>query len=567
MKKLTTLILSLSLVGTTLATASCGGSSEIVDYTEIEIVNFDGGLGHDWVDPLIAKFEDMYKDYSFEPGKTGVKVNATNTMSIGKNEIETSGYNIYFASFTEGFQTAIQQGLFLNIDDAVKEVNTDGKTIESKLDPVGRNQWKGNDGNYYVLPFYEFYPGASYDVDLFEEENFYLAAPEETDVMPYRCEYGTANFVASTEGKKSCGNDGKYGTYDDGLPTTLQDFLILCSKMYSVGVTPFLVAGSPIRYTNYFTQGLWASLAGVEAMKVNYSFDGEINHVTGYNRGVSALPGMDTIAEPIYEKLTINDSNYDKDLHDTLERYYALAFMEIATENKWIATKSPSATHIDTMEVFVENSMSENTTYGMIMEGSYWYTQARTEGKIDAYLNRNKDKTERNVAWMSLPTAIKQEDAVTSEADARTVALMETGLAGCFINNNIADDEGLVDACKKFVQLFYSDEGLSAYTRYTGGGVAAMKYELLQADYNALCTFQKTLWNLRKDGGVVFALSDNPNFLANLGSYMLGDFNKVFWPSFGAGKSYDNYFSVLRAANDDYSNTIAIFEKTSLKNR
>ncbi len=567
MKKLTTLLLSLSLVGTTAITASCGGSGEVVDYVEIEIINFDGGLGHDWVEPMIARFEETYKDYEFEPGRTGVKVNATNTMSIGKNEIETSGYNIYFTTFTEGFQTAIQQGLFMNINDVVTEVNTDGKTIESKLDSVGRQQWKGNDGNYYVLPFYEFYPGASYDVDLFESENFYLAAPEETEVMTYRCEYGTANFVTSKDGTKSCGNDGEYGTYDDGLPTTLQDLLILCSKMSNAGVTPFLVAGSPIRYTNYFTEGLWAALAGVEKMKVNYSFRGEINHVTGYDRTVGAFEGVNTIPAPIYETLTIDDTNYNTDMHDTLERYYALAFMEIATENRWIATKSPSATHIDTMEVFVENSVSENTTYGMIMEGSYWYTQARTEGKIDAYLDRNKGKTERNVAWMSLPTAIKQADAVTSKANARTVALMETGTSGCFINNNIKGDAALTDACKKFVQFFYTDNELSAYTMATGGGVASMHYEMRQEDYNKLCTFQKTLWNLRQQGGVVYALSDHTAFLQNLGSYMLNDFNKVFWPSFGSGKTYDNYFTVLRAGNDTYSNTVAIFEQTSLKKR
>ena len=44
------------------------------DKTQLHVHNFDGGVGTEWLEKDIARFEEKYKNTSFEEGKTGVQI-------------------------------------------------------------------------------------------------------------------------------------------------------------------------------------------------------------------------------------------------------------------------------------------------------------------------------------------------------------------------------------------------------------------------------------------------------------------------------------------------------------
>ena len=41
--------------------------------TQISVATWDGGLGSAWLENAAARFEELYKDKSFEEGKTGIR--------------------------------------------------------------------------------------------------------------------------------------------------------------------------------------------------------------------------------------------------------------------------------------------------------------------------------------------------------------------------------------------------------------------------------------------------------------------------------------------------------------
>ena len=73
LKRFVTLFLSISLL---VVTAGCGARSTVeIDSskTTLTVGNWNGGVGTEWLESAIKKFEEKYKDVSFEEGKKGVQ--------------------------------------------------------------------------------------------------------------------------------------------------------------------------------------------------------------------------------------------------------------------------------------------------------------------------------------------------------------------------------------------------------------------------------------------------------------------------------------------------------------
>ena len=98
------------------------------------------------------------------------------------------------------------------------------------ISPEEQQSFLQKNGKYYALPHYSVYQGLMYNIDLFEKKGLYFA--KETD-------NGNDGFVVKGE-EKSCGPDGVYGTSDDGLPSSYEEFFKLCDYMVQRGVTPFV---------------------------------------------------------------------------------------------------------------------------------------------------------------------------------------------------------------------------------------------------------------------------------------------------------------------------------------
>ncbi len=552
--KLLRRILNLALCAVLSATCllgavACGGEDNS-GKTVISVNHYSGGVGDAWVEGAVERFEKLYENEVFEDGKTGVKVEWDNyETGTSIDDIQTSGDNVYIVAAGGQLQKFIQSGYVLDISDVVTKTDIHHEKLEDKL--ITKRDIQDSEGRYYALPHYEIYDGISYDIDVFTDYNLFLAKPGTGK------QYKTTGvyFVEDADGEKSCGADGVYGTSDDGLPTTLEEFIVLCQKMDDDGVIPFYYAGAQINYTSYLSLGLWTALAGKDGMSVNFTLDGEIDKVTGPSE--TKFFGADGIFHPeVVEDYQITADTY-KEVYDSKERYYSVAFTELAKKNEWIKRSGENTSHTAAILDFMLNSKDDQ--YGMFIEGSYWYALAQKYDCDDKYFAANPGKTDRNVAWMPLPTAVYKEDAVT-EGHGRAAAQLNFGGSYTFINGNIKNDAGKVKACKALVEFLYSNEELSTFTRITGSA-KALNYTLAESDYNAMSTFQKGVWDIRKQGAIVYQSSDSQLYLNNSETFSLSNTNISVSPYFGATQ-YRGYFAAFESQAD--ANTWNVFQNSSL---
>ena len=75
-KKILTLLLVLIMSLTGTACDRFGGGEEEDDptVTHLKVLNYNGGFGTQWLEEVKERFEEVYKDYSFEEGKKGVVI-------------------------------------------------------------------------------------------------------------------------------------------------------------------------------------------------------------------------------------------------------------------------------------------------------------------------------------------------------------------------------------------------------------------------------------------------------------------------------------------------------------
>ena len=481
-KKVACGLLALTFIGGALAgcgqTTGGGGDST---KTKIMVMNTGGGVGRVWLDEAIKRFSKLKENESYETGKTGVEFEVEHNMDTGVETMKTAGYNVYFLNASSAKALAAD-GRAMNINDIVTEV-VDGSSVESRIDESYRSELKGTDGEYYALPHFAHGLQVSYDAALFESEDLFLAAPDAvtSDVETYESDYGTAKFAITSvnpQAKKSCGNDGEYGTYDDGLPTSLVEFIILCAKMEEQGIQPMHISGKAVNYNYMFVEALQASLGGYEETMAKYQYNGKVKVVDGNPTSQNLFEGIDYIK-------AINTKTVDVDLgtgylaNDAVARYYALATLEILEKEGWFSDYSYEGnnTHTDAMWNFISNGRNGVSKLGMFIEGDYWYNEARDNDKI-ANFEKLCPGVEIKIGMMPLPTSLNESVTPGNGRDLCYIASSGTTIS-C-INANIAGKAGLVRACKEFLQFCYSQEELDYFTAYTGVARNGIKVDTIE---------------------------------------------------------------------------------------
>lgn len=548
--------------------AACGGGTggDSVDAsktTVVECLNFNGGVGQAWLDNAAKRFEAMKANETYEDGKTGVKINVDSEIDLRENTISSSGYNIYFNEHGLSPAELSQRGALLNINDIVTEkietVGGQSVSIEDKLQADFRSALKGVDGNYYALPHYEWYPGIVYDIETFDTFKLYLADDSASASESFTSPYGTAKFVTSLDNsvsKKTCGNDGVYGTDDDGLPTTLQEMLILCAKMTKHGVVPFTVAGFHTDYTAYLQQGILAAFLGYEGMMDYFDFDGTADVVTGYSNE-ALFAGVDYVKAPVVEKNVTITEETGYLTRDIATRYYIAGLMEIIYKQDWLSQDSKnSATHTDTQYNFVFGGAGNKKRIGMLMEGSYWYNEAVNAEIFSDYEAVNAGKTKK-LGWMSLPTSL---NTPVTEGNGKEITLLDTANSFTYINANTARNEGLTRACKEFLQFLYTDAELKAFTATTGVAKAAVAYDVMDASImSELSEFQQSVISLKSESQVVYANASNPTYKTGRSNFTF-TIQAPIWNPIISNVTYISYLDAYRAGYK----TQDVFEATRI---
>lgn len=504
----------LALLGSTMvagALASCAGgsSSSSSTITTVSILVFNGTGGKDWVTNATKRFAEANKDVSFEEGKTGINFKIRSAKGLVWNtEMKSSGEDIFIYESNPDIYQLAAQGYLLNLDDVVKP-------MESKIQSDMLERLKGPDGHYYALPHYEWFPGVTYDKDLFDEKNFYFADPsaDAEDKEHYTSKYGDADFVADSKVTKSVGPNGIRGDYDDGLPSSLQEFNILCDKMYSLGVSPLLLHGAGQYYSWYLPMAMWASLTG-EAMSDIYCdwSSSPVDVVTGWSDEEAFYSGSG-IKKPTVSSMTLTDeSGYQ--MYNMANRYYSLAYFQMALANKWIDSEqltNPQGSSTEAMNWFVNGHNTKR--YGMLWDGSYWCHEAADVGTFKLYSQMNGG-AKRHTSFMPLPTQLTGQ---VEEGKGKKPTLLNVGNTVAFANSRAATN-GKEKAVKEFLSFIYSDSELAAFSELTGlTAPVSYSYDMSKLDNS----YYEDLATLRKDANVIQCSSSSTRLKKNYSSFLV----------------------------------------------
>ena len=468
----------------------------------IKVKNFGGGPGNVWLEEAAERFAQLKQNEKYGD-KTGVYVTYEATYNQNTSSMAGDSTSIFFDERASDPSVLSQSGLLLNLDSIVKDETREGGSLESKIFESAKDGIKGKDGSYYALPHYEFYTGLSYNRTTFEDLNAYFAAEDEENVYVYSSKYGKANFVGDMAAKKSVGPDGKSGTEDDGLPRSLDEFILLCDyiKTESDGeIAPLTVSGLYYKYVEYILIGFWSSLAGAEQMRNYYNCTGEIEVVERDANGdlqftnENLFQGIDYIKKPKTKWVTMAEDGSEGWMgNDMAAKYYATSIYEvILKEGFFSATAKSGKDHWTTqMDLFMDGKMDTNNS-AMLVDGSYWYNESSENGGLSYYETFvGKNRSELDVQWMSLPTS-----ALAADATGKDACFLDCGQAYAMINANVESNPALKQACLDFIKFCYSDAELKAFTAKTGLA-RAINYELDATQKAGMSKFTSGLWDAR----------------------------------------------------------------------
>ncbi len=537
------LCLSLSVVACSGSTGSGSGGG---DKTTIYIANTGGGVGELWLQQAKERFIEKYADKLYN-GKPGVDIDIYSSTAVNTANMSTDGYTMYFTERSGTARNLSQAQLTYDLTNIVTEkIYENGtKAIVDYVEPSFLSALKGADGQYYALPHFEIYPTLTYNRYIFDKYGIYFAAPDAVGAEDYTCIYGNAKIVGQggENVKKSCGIDGEYFTDDDGLPTSLQELLILCNYMYNENnVVPFTVAGGHIDYHNYFTEGIMSSIMGKDSFLGMFSFDTEVEVVTGYS-DQNLFQGVDYVKKPntATVKLT-NENGYLT--REIAARYYAAAMTEICEKNLWFSSDSTSgnSTHSVTQDNFVLGGVRGKKEIGILIEGSQWVNETIQTGTFEDY--KTFTTRESDLGIMPFPVSV---NTTITEGNGKKHTVMDFGTSYMFVSQRIANDEGLKEAVKDFIQFIYSEAELQNFTKVTGVLKASMNYNYATDEImNNLLPLQKEILRYRKNGDMVLQTSNNDLFYAGWGDFIMAIDAPMFRGSYDNNTTVSNYLSAVR---------------------
>lgn len=499
MRRFLTLIIVLCCV---FLMAGCdrGEITEKIDKTktQLTVYNFDGGIGTDWLYTIKKMFEEQYADKSFEEGKVGAQIFVIPQKTNGYGLISTFAGSTYDVMFNEylRYNDYLSQGILLDITEWVTtSVDGEEKDIESKLRPEQIEFLTAYDGKYYGLPHYEVYQGLIYDIDLFESKKFFFSDNPNN---------GNNGFIISKTEKRSCGPDGIYGTDDDGLPSSYEEFFKLCDYIVLKGCTPFVWTGQYSEYTEYLLNALVTNFSGKENAMYDYTLD-------SHGKEVDIITGFDG-DEPIIEQVVITPDNAYL-LKQQPAKYYAITFLEKIMSNSSyyypFSRNNLTFSHTDAQEKFIFSSL-ENEPIAMLIEGTWWENEAISSGAIARSINTYGERAQnRKYGFMPLPRLVKGR---VTEGNGSKSVFSDYINAYCVVNANIDPDK--IELAKKFVQFCYSDLGLQTFTVETGIA-KGINYSLTEDQFSKLSPFAQSVWKLRENADIVFPHSSTPLFINN----------------------------------------------------
>lgn len=452
-------------------TGSGGGVSIDPSKEVISISLFSAGFGTQWLDDLLNDYNaTLTGNYQFNriPENTNSIDTITDQLEAGIRSAD-----IYFND-TSDFQRLMRsEGMLLDLT-SVWESKPDGTetTVRDKiLDSDVYERAYSYDGKIYGIPFSQGMSGIIYDHDLFEDANFFARDD-------------------STENGLTVGIDGIEGTFDDGLPVTMEEFIELCDTIKGRNYWPFIytdtVGGGITTPVMEIIVGLYEGLESYEATII---YDGTYTSPsTGVQTEITPAEG--------YRAFEIGEG-----------RVKAVEFLnDVLLNEKYFDSSIQGINHTASEEYFLYSHSAGRTRIAMTLNGCWWENEARDAFATDARRNGAKwGYGMRDFRFLPMPAVEEQSESMngkyvfSTNADGSVFALR-------------SDDEEKNQAILDFLTYFTSDEGLSYFARETGS-MPAYRFELSDEDYEAMTPFSRNQYDYLMNENTVIL---RPNLIEQL---------------------------------------------------
>ena len=521
---------ALGLLSATMAFSVCacggggnsGNSGTADGKTKLYVFNYDGGYGTEWLRNIEAEYEKTHKDVDID-----IQPQKTANGYISADQMKTSNCKVFFMEQVS-YSSYIAKDVVEDISDIITSVNPyDGKTIISKFTDQQKDYYKVSD-KYYGIPHYAGNNGFTYNKTLFDQNNWYFKSERPTDPNAPMDDY----FISNASETKSLGPNGKTGvidgvdySYDDGLPATYDDFILLLNYIKSFNIQdlkPITFTGqSREQYIGLLYNALVADYEGDE-MLLNYEFNG-----TATDLGTIVDGQFVKDAEPT----AINESN-GYELARQEGKYKALKFLNEVLGNTTYYDPSNAVkgtdSNVDAQTRFLRNKAA------IMIEGVWWESESEQAGTFDLLGTEKKDY---NFGWMPLPKADE------SKIGAETV--VDNIYSLCLVKAGLTEKE--TEIVKDFIQFVYSDKNLSAFTRDTGT-LKALNYKVEDADFNSLTEYGKSVYRHKQTAKTIYPLANNSVFRNNQTDFLARNYYATDYTVGNSG----SYKYVSKMLLDDY---------------
>ena len=491
----------------------------------LKVFNFNGGYGSEWLTALESRYEKEKAGKEIVvDGKTydGVDVKIESVKKTMEEMVTSYNFatnHVYFQEDIKYMEYLHGGKIFEDATDALVTPNPydGGKTLESKLYDDQKNYYKVN-GSYYGIPHYAGYVGINYDIDLFNDLGLWIKDG-------YTYDGNTANLAkcfTKDASKKSAGPDGIKGNEDDGLPTTYDEFFMLCGYIAATDVPlMFLTDDNRQTYLNWFISSLAASYEGREQASLNYTFDGTATNLVSVDGSgnVTALPETKITSENGYE------------LAKQAGKYYGLHFIEEIVDGKWYYNDEEIGND-KAHRMFIQGT-NDDKKAAMLIDGVWWENESNGIFKEEEQFG-GKGRKDRNYGFMPLPAATAEkaeERRAALAAGKKGYSLLDTHSSLCFIGKGISADEKKVAI--DFIQYAYTDVSLAEFSKLTDT-TRALKYTMSNADKAEMSAYGRSIITLQEKSEIVYAFS-NSSFYQNNES-TLGSYKDMFMSEIEKGK-------------------------------
>lgn len=474
-----------------------GESGQTIDKnkTQIYINVYGGGTGTSWITEEANEYNKTLEDYQI----------------YIQDEKREAGYIIDEVNAASGVASA-----YFTVDIAFQElVNTDKlvdltpileTTLEGESKKIGdkltnRESWmklaSKNGSGCYLLPYCDSIGGLVFDYGDFVERGWLefadgndAAVTSALDRQGISYEnkggklfYKNGGSVNYKEGDRimTAGKDGKYGTYDDGQPQTIDEWDRMLGKIKSTAnCYPFIWPSKFENYTGMVQNAVFAQLAGVAETEAYFAFDSDGKEVEMHDGSKKAI----TI-ENGYEYFGM------KEIYDTI------AFMEtyFGSDNANPAVKE-NTNHTDVQKryLFAPVSGGKIAESAMICEGIWWENEAR-KGVFPQVEKQDADRGygKRDYRFMLLPF-MEGQKGIDGTGKGSVLAGQDTGSFFVVKEKDAKKTEILLD----FLARTLSDDCLEKFTTETGI-IRAYDYEISDGNFAKMTPFARTVWNIYRD--------------------------------------------------------------------